>query len=49
MIYAEKHEEDGGYIKGIFLSMEEFLDYRRNGWSATPEINEMADKAIAEL
>ena len=41
LIYAERGENNEE--KGIFLGMGEFRDARADGWSATPEINAIAD------
>ena len=32
--------------KGVFSSVEEFVPYRRNGWSGTAEFNADADRII---
>jgi len=48
MIYAERQRDDGSTEKGVFLSLFEFIGYRHMGWSATNEINRMADEAIAK-
>ena len=47
MIYAEL-QVDGGYEKGIFLTLAEFVEYRKQGWSGCKEVNAMAD-AVIEL
>lgn len=48
MIYAERYDDTTGYIaeKGVFLSMEDFLPYRQEGWSSTTEIDARADELI---
>jgi hypothetical protein len=47
MIFGEHTLEDGSIEKGIFLSVGEFIEYRKQGWSSTSEINATADDAIA--
>ena len=39
------HAEHGD-TRGVFLSMQEFLPYRADGWSGTDETNEMADALL---
>lgn len=51
--YAERYgDQDAGepYIaeRGVFYSVEEFVPYRRKGWSGLPEFDEAADAIIAK-
>lgn len=49
MAYAERLGGDGEpYIaeRGIFLSVEEFVPYRKLGWSGTKGFNDEADSII---
>lgn len=48
MFYGERIEDCQIVERGIFLSLEEFADYRRKGWSASKEINALAEDIIAE-
>jgi hypothetical protein len=48
MIYAERILDDNSLEKGVFLSLEEFLPYREQGWSSTSDINEIADAMLKE-
>ena len=43
MFYAELIQDCQIAERGIFLSIEEFLPYRRKGWSGTEEIDALAD------
>lgn len=46
MFYAERIEGTKIAEKGVFLSIAEFLPYRRAGWTGTEETNRMADIAM---
>jgi hypothetical protein len=49
MHYAERLGREGEpYIaeRGVFLSVEEFIPFRKKGWSGTKEFDEAADKII---
>ena len=51
MFYAERlgnKDEGEDYIaeRGVFLSIEEFIPYRRKGWSGTSKIDAEADRLI---
>ncbi len=52
MHYAERlgDGENEPYIaeRGIFYSVEEFVPFRKKGWSGTDEFNAEADAAIAK-
>ena len=45
MFYAERIGGEKAE-RGIFLSIEEFLPYRKRGWSGTPETDKLADDEI---
>ena len=47
MFYAEKIEDCKIAERGVFLSMDEFLPYRRAGWSGTEATDKAADAMIA--
>ena len=49
MFYAELMDPKTFEIidKGIFLSIEEFAPYRKQGWSGTRETDKLADELIA--
>lgn len=52
MFYAERLGGEGEpYIteRGVFTSLEEFIPYRRQGWSGTQETDEAADALIAAV
>lgn len=50
MIYAERIDPKTFDIvdRGIFWTIEEFVDYRKEGWSASEFYNELADGMIEE-
>ena len=45
LIHAEKIK-DGKIDHAVFMSLEEFIPYREEGWQATEEINKEADEII---
>ena len=54
MFYAERIEDPAtsgqdGWIaeRGVFMSLDEFVPYRRQGWSGTQETDAAADSLIA--
>jgi hypothetical protein len=47
MFYAERIEDCKIAERGVFLSMEEFLPYRRAGWSGTEATDKAANAMIA--
>ena len=54
MFYAERlGDMDAGeeYIeeRGVFMSLDEFVPYRRKGWSGTPATDAAADALIADI
>ena len=49
MIYAERFGKEGEpYIaeRGVFMSVEEYVPYRKKGWESTPDIDAKADEII---
>jgi len=51
MNYAERlGNKDEEYIaeRGVFYSVEEFVPFRKLGWSGVPEFNAKADKIILD-
>lgn len=49
MYYAERLGNEGeSYIaeRGVFLSVEEFVPYRKKGWSGTIKLDKAADEII---
>lgn len=48
MIYAEL-VTDRIEDRGVFFTLSEYLPYRLQGWSSEPDIDERADKRLAEL
>lgn len=46
MFYAERIEGTKIVEKGVFLSIAEFVPYRRAGWTGTKETNRAADAAM---
>ena len=44
MFYAELISNGAILEKGIFLSISEFIPYRRKGWEGTEETNRIADQ-----
>lgn len=52
MFYAERLGKEGeSYIaeQGIFTSLQEYMPYRKLGWSAQQEIDRMTDRLIEIL
>ena len=52
MIYAEyvgnEPIENGVREKAVVASISEFVVLRQSGWSSTEEVNDIADRMIAE-
>jgi hypothetical protein len=48
MIYAEKVTANQ-IEKGVFFTLAEFVPYRAEGWVATSQYNEAADREIERL
>jgi len=48
MFYAERVSDGLIAEKGVFLSLAEFLPYRRKGWEGTDETNAAADAVCAQ-
>ena len=47
MFYAERIEDCKIAERGVFLSLAEFLPYRRAGWSGTEATDKAADAMLA--
>lgn len=44
--HAEKLNEHSELEQGIFMSLEKFIPYRKEGWSANREVNARADEIL---
>jgi len=49
LFYAEKIEDCKIVERGIFTSIEEFVPYRKLGWSGTQETDKATDELISSI